>query len=299
MLRIKNLSKFYHNNPVLQDVSFEVKTGEIYGLLGPNGAGKTTIINILCNLLQPDRGTILLEGVSIAKASKHSIGVAPLENLLYKSLSCRENLGFFARLYGLTGQQQRDRISASLAAVNLSDRANSLVETLSGGMKRRLNLAIASIHQPKLLILDEPTTGLDIETRYEFWALIRHLQQQGTTILLTTHLLDEAERLCDRLAILQSGKLLVEGSLSQLRQFVKAKEIITLQTQEQDRAIARGKELGFPHRYYGGNLAFWLPEALELREILACFENISLDSISRQPVGLEHIYLEITRDRVL
>ena len=299
MLRIKNLSKFYHNNPVLQDVSFEVKTGEIYGLLGPNGAGKTTIINILCNLLQPDRGTILLEGVSIAKASKHSIGVAPQENLLYKSLSCRENLGFFARLYGLTGQQQRDRISASLAAVNLSDRANSLVETLSGGMKRRLNLAIASIHQPKLLILDEPTTGLDIETRYEFWALIRHLQQQGTTILLTTHLLDEAERLCDRLAILQSGKLLVEGSLSQLRQFVKAKEIITLQTQEQDRAIARGKELGFPHRYYGGNLAFWLPEALELREILACFENISLDSISRQPVGLEHIYLEITRDRVL
>ncbi|MEA5469153.1 ABC transporter ATP-binding protein [Spirulina sp. 06S082] len=298
MLRIQNLSKSYHKNPVLQDLSFEIKTGEIYGLLGANGAGKTTTLNILCNLLQPDRGTIVLDGLPVSHATKHLIGVAPQENLLYKSLSCRENLHFFSCLYGLTGQQQRDRISASLAAVNLSDRTNSIVETLSGGMKRRLNLAIALVHQPKLLILDEPTTGLDIETRYDLWALIRQLQQQGMTVLLTTHLLDEAEQLCDRLAILRSGQLLAEGNISQLRRFVKAQEIVSIQTQDEDRAIARGKELGFPHRYYGGRLAFWLPKALELTEIIACFENISLDSISRQPVGLEHIYLEVTRDRV-
>ncbi|MBP0016996.1 MAG: ABC transporter ATP-binding protein [Cyanobacteria bacterium SBLK] len=298
MLKIKNLSKFYQKKLVLQDLSFEVKTGEIYGLLGPNGAGKTTIINILCNLLQPDRGTILLDGVPISQASKYLIGVAPQENLLYKSLSCRENLHFFARLYGLDRQQQRDRISASLVAVNLSDRINSLVETLSGGMKRRLNLAIALVHEPKLLILDEPTTGLDIETRYELWRLIRQLQQQGMTILLTTHLLDEAEQLCDRLAILQSGQLLVEGDFLQLRQRIKAKEIVTIKTPDEEGAIARGKELGFTHRYYGGNLAFWLPETLELAEIIACFDNITLDSISRLPISLEHIYLEVTRDRI-
>ncbi|WP_204106808.1 MULTISPECIES: ABC transporter ATP-binding protein [Spirulina sp. CCY15215] len=299
MLRIQNLSKSYHKNPVLQDLSLEIKTGEIYGLLGSNGAGKTTTLNIICNLLRPDRGTVLLDGLPISNATKYLIGVAPQENLLYKSLSCRENLHFFSRLYGLTGQQQRDRISASLAAVNLSDRANSIVETLSGGMKRRLNLAIALVHQPKLLILDEPTTGLDIETRYDLWVLIRQLKQQGMTILLTTHLLDEAEKLCDRLAILRSGQLLAEGNISQLRRFVKAKEIVSIQTQDEDSAIARGQELGFPHRYYGGRLAFWLPKVLELTEIIACFENISLDSISRQPVGLEHIYLEITCDRSL
>lgn len=297
MLKIKNLNKSYQKKFVLRDLSFEVKTGEIYGLLGPNGAGKTTIINILCNLLQPDRGTIVLNSVPISRASKYLIGVAPQENLLYKSLSCRENLQFFARLYGLNKRQQRDRISASLAAVNLSDRTNSLVETLSGGMKRRLNFAIALVHEPKLLILDEPTTGLDIETRYELWELIRQLQRQGMTILLTTHLLDEAEKLCDRLAILQSGQLLVEGDFSQLRQWVKAKEIVTIKTPDEEGAIALGKKLGFPYRYYGGNLAFWLPETLELAEIIACFENVTLDSISRQPVGLEHIYLEVTRDR--
>ncbi|MEM9538151.1 MAG: heme ABC exporter ATP-binding protein CcmA [Cyanobacteria bacterium P01_E01_bin.42] len=298
MLKIENLSKSYQKRSVLQDLSFEVRTGEIYGLLGPNGAGKTTIINILCNLLQPDRGTILLNEQLISRTNSYQIGVAPQENLLYKSLSCRENLQFFARLYGLDRQQQRDRISTALAAVNLSDRANSLVETLSGGMKRRLNLAIALVHQPKFLILDEPTTGLDIETRYELWHLIRQLQQEGMTILLTTHLLDEAERLCDRLAILQAGQLLVEGDLCHLRQWVKAEEIVTIKTPEEDKAIARGKELGFPHRYYGGDLAFWLPEVLELTEIIACFENITLNSLSRQPVSLEHIYLEVTRDRI-
>jgi ABC-2 type transport system ATP-binding protein len=299
MLSIQNLSKSYQKNLVLQDLSFAVKTGEIYGLLGPNGAGKTTVINILCNLLQPDRGTVLLDGKPISNATQHLIGVAPQENLLYKSLSCQENLRFFARLYGLSKAQQRDRIATSLAAVKLSDRAHSLVETLSGGMKRRLNFAIALVHEPKLLILDEPTTGLDIETRYDLWALIRQLKQQGMTILLTTHLLDEAETLCDRLAILQLGNLLAEGSVPQLHQFVNAKEIVIIQTKDEERAIERGKELGFSHRYYGEDLAFWLPKALELREILACFENIALDSISRQPVRLEHIYLEVTRDRVL
>jgi ABC-2 type transport system ATP-binding protein len=162
-------------------------------------------------------------------------------------------------------------------------------------MQRRLNIAVALVHQPKLVILDEPTTGLDIEARYEIWDLIRRLQRQGLTILLTTHLLDEAERLCQRIGILKGGQIIAEGNLDTLRQRIPAQEIVIIQTQEEERAIARATELGFTHRRYGNDLAFWLPEALDLKEIIAQFEGISLDSITRQPVRLEHIYIEVTR----
>lgn len=295
MLAVQDLQKNYGKRQVLRGLNLHIQAGEIYGLLGPNGAGKTTTINILCNLLNPDRGTILLDGQPLSDRTKPLLGVAPQENLLYKSLSCAENLDFFARLYGLTGKSKQKQVISSLAAVNLSDRASSVVETLSGGMQRRLNIAAAIVHQPKLVILDEPTTGLDIEARYEIWDLIRNLKTQGITILLTTHLLDEAERLCDRIGILKNGQIAAEGSLLELRQWVKAQEIVTLQTPDEPAAIARGTELGYPYRYYGQDLTFWLPETLELREIIANFDGIPLDSISRQAVSLEHIYLEVTR----
>lgn len=295
MLSIENLRKAYGKRQVLQGLNLHIQPGQIYGLLGSNGAGKTTTINILCNLLKADSGTIAINNCPVSDATKSWIGVAPQENLLYKSLSCEENLKFFAKIYGLKGKKLREQVTASLAAVNLSDRARSVVETLSGGMQRRLNIAAALVHQPKLIILDEPTTGLDIEARYEIWELIRRLQQQGITLLLTTHLLDEAERLCQRIGILKHGKILAEGSLEELRQAVNAKEIIVIQTSDEEAAIARGEQLGFPYRYYSNDLAFWLPEHLELKEIITCFEGIHLDSISRQPVRLEHIYIEVTR----
>jgi ABC-2 type transport system ATP-binding protein len=162
-------------------------------------------------------------------------------------------------------------------------------------MQRRVNIAVALVHQPKLLILDEPTTGLDIETRYEIWELILQLKSQGMTILLTTHLLDEAQRLCQRIGILKEGKIIAEGSLDELRKSIPAKEIIVIATEEEDRAIARANSLGFIHRRYGNDLAFWLPNHLELKEILTYFAGISLDSISRQSIQLEHIYIELMR----
>lgn len=186
-------------------------------------------------------------------------------------------------------------MQSCLAAVGLADRAQSPAETLSGGMQRRLSMAIALVHQPKLVVLDEPTTGLDIEARYEIWELIRHLQNQGMTILLTTHLLDEAERLCQRIGILKQGRIVAEGSLPELRRLIPAQEILTIQTPDEEKAIDRAQTLGFPHRRYGSDLAFWLPKALELKEIIAHFDGIPLDSISRQPVRLEHIYVEITQ----
>lgn len=295
MLRIKNLNKAYRERKVLQDLSLHIEYGDIYGLLGANGAGKTTTINIICNLVKADSGYVTIYNQQVSEDTKKLIGIAPQENLLYKTLSCEENLNFFALIYGLDSQTRRQQVEVTLEAVNLLDRAKSPVETLSGGMQRRLNIAVALVHQPKLVILDEPTTGLDIEARYEIWELIRQLKKQGITILLTTHLLDEAERLCDRIGILKSGRILAEGTLLELRRRIPAKEIVIVQTSEEEVAIARGLEYGFTPRRYGRDLAFWVPEQLELREILSRFDGIPLDSIARQPVRLEYIYLELTQ----
>jgi ABC-2 type transport system ATP-binding protein len=293
LLKIDQLTKTYGNQLALQGLSLAIAPGEIYGLLGANGAGKTTTINILCNLLAADGGTVTIKGHPLSHQTKQWIGVAPQESLLYRGLTCAENLRFFGKLYGLRQPQLRQRVQDCLAAVGLSDRANAVAETLSGGMQRRLSLAIALIHQPQLLILDEPTTGLDLEARYNLWDLIRRLQATGTTILLTTHLLDEAERLCHRIGILKQGRLLVEGTLAQLQQKIPAQEVVLIKTSAEDLAIARAQTLELTHRRYGGELAFWLPQAVEMQELIHWFEGISIDAIIRQPVRLEHVYLEI------
>lgn len=294
MLRIENLSKSYGTRAVLQDLSFSIAAGEVYGLLGPNGAGKTTTINIICDLLQADSGSVRIAEQPVSAATKKLIGIAPQDNLLYRSLSCQENLDFFARIYGLSKSDRRHQVQQCLEAVNLSDRARTPVEALSGGMQRRLSVAIALVHQPKLVILDEPTTGLDIEARYELWELIRQLKTQGITTLLTTHMLEEAERLCQRIGILKGGRLLTEGTLAELQQQIPAQEIIMVQTPDEAGAIALAQQQGFTPRRYGNDLAFWIPRPLELREIIDCFAGIPLNSIARQPVRLEHIYIEVT-----
>jgi ABC-2 type transport system ATP-binding protein len=295
VLNLRNISKFYDRVPVLKDLTLEIAKGEIYGLLGPNGAGKTTAINIICHLLNPDSGYVLVDGQLNTKTIKPLIGIVPQENLLYKSLTCAENLQFFATLYGLWGNKREQRVDQCLGVVGLSDRAKSPAETLSGGMLRRLNLAIALVHQPRLLILDEPTTGLDIEARYDLWDLIRRLQQQGMTILLTTHLLEEADRLCDRIGILKQGCLLAEGTIPLLRQLIPAQEVVLIQTSEPERAIARGQSHGLIYRRYGSDIGFWVSETRSLADLLILFEGIPLDSISRRAIGLEDIYIEITQ----
>lgn len=295
MLYIEKLNKSFKDRQVLQDLTLYVAPGEIYGLLGANGAGKTTTINIICNLLQADSGIVKVNHQLVSEATKKIIGIAPQENLLYRGLSCEENVKFFAKIYGLNRIERQKQVKATLKAVNLLDRAKSPVETLSGGMQRRLNIAVALVHQPKLVILDEPTTGLDIEARYEIWELIRQLKNQGITILLTTHFLDEAERLCNKIGILKNGQILAEGSLEELRTCIPAREILVVQTSEAEKAIARAIACGFTPRRYGSDLAFWLPEHLELKDIIARFDGIHIDSISRQPIRLEHIYLELTQ----
>ncbi|MEO1623021.1 MAG: ABC transporter ATP-binding protein [Cyanobacteria bacterium J06632_3] len=296
MLKISHLSKQFGQRQALDNLSLTLHPGEIYGLLGPNGAGKTTALNLLCGLIKPDTGEILVQGQSVSKATKHVVGVMPQQNLLYQSLTCAENLEFIARIYGLGKKEMAERVQYCLESVNLWDRADSVVGDLSGGMQRRLSLAAAIIHQPKLVVLDEPSTGLDIEARYEVWDLIRILKQQGVTVLLTTHLLDEVEKLCDRIGIIKAGKLLAEGTIETLRQRIPAEEIVMIETQDEASALDRAKACGFTPRRYGTDLAFWVPERLELHQLLNRFEGLPIDSISRHAIGLDHIYLEVTQN---
>jgi ABC-2 type transport system ATP-binding protein len=294
MLEIHHLCKAYGKRQVLNNLSLQIPPGEVYGLIGSNGAGKTTTINILCNLLQFDSGKVEIAGCKISAETKKLIGVVPQENLMYKNLTCAENLNFFARIYGLSGAERKQRVRECLILVNLLDRANSVVENLSGGMQRRLSMALALVHHPKLVILDEPTTGLDVEARYEIWELIRNLQQQQITVLLTTHLLEEAERLCQRIGILKNGHLIAEGSIDQLSTVMPGQEVLIIKTEQEDLAIELAEEQGWQPRRYSNDLAFWLPKHYDLKEILDVFTGVQMDAVSRQPVRLEHIYLELT-----
>jgi ABC-2 type transport system ATP-binding protein len=296
MLKLDNLCKRYGAKSVLKDLSLSLNPGEIYGLLGPNGAGKTTTINIICGLLQPESGTVSIAGQPAGEVTKALLGVMPQSNLLYPSLSCRDNMAFIGRLYGLSRQNCRRRIATCLEAVNLQAQAQMPVEHLSGGMKRRLCLAMTLLHKPKLVILDEPTTGLDIEARQEVWRLIRQLPRMGITVLLTSHLLDEVERLCRRIGILKQGHLLAEGTVQELRQCIPASEVVTLQTDDPTAAMARARQYGYIPRNYGPDLNLWVPTELDLKTLIDQFEGVPLNSISRQPVKLEHIYLEVTRE---
>ena len=211
LITINGLVKKYGERVAVQDVSFSVEDGEIFGLLGPNGAGKTTTLSILSTLLIPDEGNVTVNGYDLvreAKQVKRLIGFVPQELALYSTLSAWDNLAFFGRIYGLQGADLKERINSVLALVGLSDRAADPVQTFSGGMKRRLNIAAGLIHQPRILFLDEPTVGVDPQSRNFIFEHVERLNEDGMTILYTTHYMEEAERLCDRVAIMDQGRTL-------------------------------------------------------------------------------------------
>jgi ABC-2 type transport system ATP-binding protein len=211
LIRIKGLVKKYGERVAVQGVSLSIEEGEIFGLLGPNGAGKTTTLSILSTLLIPDEGHVTISGHDLvrgAKEIKRLIGFVPQELALYPTLSAWDNLTFFGRIYGLQGANLKERISTVLALVGLSERAADAVQTFSGGMKRRLNIAVGLIHQPRILFLDEPTVGVDPQSRNFIFEHVERLNEDGMTIIYTTHYMEEAERLCDRVAIMDEGRVL-------------------------------------------------------------------------------------------
>jgi len=210
IVEVSNLVKSYNGLTAVNGVNFAIRQGEIFGLLGPNGAGKTTIISMLTCLLMPTSGKVSIAGYDIvnqAKTVKGIIGLVPQDLAVYPQLSARDNLLFFGRIYGLKGRQLKQRVSDLLQMVGVNERANDLVNNFSGGMKRRVNIAAGLLHQPQVLFLDEPTVGVDPQSRNFIFDNIERLNQQGMTILYTTHYMEEAERLCHRIAIIDRGQI--------------------------------------------------------------------------------------------
>jgi ABC-2 type transport system ATP-binding protein len=215
LLSMQDVYKSYGSNPAVQGISFSILRGEIFGLLGPNGAGKSTTISMLAGLTDPDRGTIRMEGMEMRTNKmllKSRIGYVPQDLALYPTLSGRDNLMFFGRIYGLSGRKLQQKVDEMLEMVSLTDRSDDLIETYSGGMKRRINLAAGLLHSPEILFLDEPTVGVDPQSRNAIFENIESLNRSGITILYTTHYMEEAERLCQRVAIIDHGRVIALNS---------------------------------------------------------------------------------------
>lgn len=223
MLKVTDLTKTFGQLTAVDHISFDVREGEIFGFLGPNGAGKSTTINMICSLMKPDSGSIELDGQDVHTAGdsvRQKLGVVPQDVALYEEMNALENLSFWGSLYKMKGSMLKSRIEELLQVTGLEDRAKDRVKTYSGGMKRRLNMAAGMLHNPKLLLLDEPTVGIDPQARHNMLDTVREIAKAGTTILYTTHYMDEAEDLCDRLVIIDHGRILASGSQDEIKQIV-------------------------------------------------------------------------------
>lgn len=293
LLRVSGLTKSFANVPVLRGLDLSVCRGEVCGLLGRNGAGKTTAINIISGLLGPDSGIVKVMGNGSSGSWRSVIGVAPQETALYPRLSCAENVAFFGRLYGLSGRVLKQRVDDVIELVDLARYRDDLVETLSGGTRRRLNLGVAIVHNPSLLILDEPTAGLDVEARYAQWEVVRGFRDSGASVLLTTHLLDEAEALCDRIALLHGGVIAREGTLEALRGTVQAKQVAEVESSDEDALRDRALGLGIDVHRRGGRTQLLLAQAESLESLVAKLSGTGIRSISLRPVGLEDVFFDL------
>ena len=231
VIEIKDLVKKYGYNIAVDNVNLSIEEGEIYGILGPNGAGKSTIISIICSLLKPTSGTVKVLEKDMEKASldiKKNLGLVPQNIAIYKDFTAYENLKFFGELYGLRGKKLREAIEVALDFTGLLEVKDKRANTFSGGMLRRLNIACAIIHNPKILIMDEPTVGIDPESRNHIMEAVKKLNKMGVTIVYTTHYMEEAEVLCSKIAIIDKGKIIVEGSKEELKDIVSDKRTFSV-----------------------------------------------------------------------
>jgi len=307
LISINGLFKKYGERVAVQDVSFSIEEGEIFGLLGPNGAGKTTTLSILSTLLIPDEGIVTISGYDIvreARQVKRLIGSVPQELALYPTLSAWDNLAFFGRIYGLQGPELKGRVTTVLALVGLSDRSADPVQTFSGGMKRRLNIAAGLIHRPRVLFLDEPTVGVDPQSRNFIFEHVKRLNAEGMTIVYTTHYMEEAERLCDRVAIIDHGRILAldttkglidmlgggviylglpQEALESLLPAVRALSHVSMVTQEDCRL-----------KIETSNARLALLELIELCNA----HNVSILSLEMLEPNLESVFLHLTGKRL-
>ena len=300
-LRVAGLTKRYGTTTAVSGLNFEIAEGEIFGLLGPNGAGKTTTIAMLATQRAPSSGDATLFGHSACKDPyrvRQMIGFAPQEVSLYPALTAAENLQFFGRIYGVKQSDLRDRVDELLALVGLDAHRDAQVGIFSGGMKRRLNLAASLVHRPKLILLDEPTAGVDPQSREQILKIIGGLRDDGNAILYTTHYMEEAERLCDRLGILSEGKLVAVGTLDELLSGLEFAEIIEV------RGLPPQVDLGGMHALHGvsriervdGVVRMYVKRATDYLWPLQKIINRSGESVRIKiaPLSLENLFLHLT-----
>jgi ABC-2 type transport system ATP-binding protein len=239
-IEVQGLHKHFGALPAVQGVSLNVRAGEILSLLGPNGAGKSTTISMLAGLLQPDSGDALIMGHSIRRepaAAKAALGVVPQDIALYPDLSARENLEFWGKMYGLRGARLKARVDEVLAVIGLADRQRDHVGKFSGGMKRRVNIGVALLHQPQVVIMDEPTVGIDPQSRRHILDNVKELNRQGMTVLYTTHYMEEAAELSDHIAIIDAGRIIAYGSHAELIRLVGEQTRLNLKLNAESEAV--------------------------------------------------------------
>lgn len=289
LVAARGLVKRFGERTALHGLDFDVARGEVFGLLGPNGCGKSTALAIVAGLLAPDGGEVRFDA-----GTPLPIGLAPQEIALYRDLTARENLEFFGRLHGLAGAALARRVDTLIERFGLGPHARQRVATLSGGWQQRVNIAVALVHAPALLILDEPTAAVDVQARAELGTLIAGLARDGLTLLLATHHLDEAERLCHHVALLRAGRVLAGGRVADLIAALPGRAVARVETADPAALRARAAALGWPLRDWGAPeaLSLLLPAPLALAEVLQALDGVPLSGLAVHPSRLEHAYLE-------
>ncbi len=299
MITVKELNKSFGEVRAVRGISFSVAQGEIFGFLGPNGAGKTTTISMLSGLLRPDSGSITIDGMDMASRGRdirRIMGVIPQEIALYDELSGRDNLLFWGGLYGLAGGDLRDQVDRALELVELTDRAKDAVRTYSGGMKRRINLCAGLVHSPKIILLDEPTLGIDPQARIRILEVVKGLASEGRTVIYTTHYLEEAEQLCDRIAIIDEGTVHASGTLAELVELVGGKVMVSVTGDfSADEAKQVLGEAEFDH-ISDGELRVKLLDRDQTGRLLGGLFSAGLhvDGVAIREPSLESVFLQVT-----
>jgi ABC-2 type transport system ATP-binding protein len=302
-----NLKKYFGDIHAVDGIDLEIPKGSLYGVLGPNGAGKTTTIRMLSTILHPTEGNAKVLGFDLKKEAheiKKRIGVCPQELVLYPRLTARENIHLIAQMHGMAKNDYKEKTDELLGKMNLLDRANSLVKTFSGGMKRRVNVLMAVIHEPELLFFDEPTAGLDPQSRRVVWDFIREFQAKECTIILTTHSMEEADDLSDELVIIDQGKIIIKGTPEELKGKLGEGDILEFKVKEidqRDEIIERAKALDFVK--WGkpvGKHRIVLNALDGLRRVSEIMEavKVKMEDISVRKNTLEDVFIDITGRRL-
>jgi len=301
MIKVNNINKTFNGFKALNNINLHIKKGEIFGLLGPNGAGKSTLINILSTVLKADNGDVFLNGIDLSinpNNCKQIIGIVPQEISLYDNFSAYDNLLFFGSLYGIDKKILKKRIDEILILIGLDNRKNDLVKTYSGGMKRRINIAAALLHQPKILLMDEPTVGVDPQSRNQIFDVVEKLNKQGLTIVYTTHYMEEVERLCNKIAIMDNGNIIAQGSLEELQNTSKTKELLQLTFKNLNNQQFEGFKNYFDFEITNQNnqLSIKCDLEKELNNILnySIKNDLKIIDVNRKKATLETIFLELT-----